>query len=87
VLRAESCSHCKAVAPVIQSLQEQGLPIHFIDALATYKYEWFGKNGVTGFPTICEMHGDRVVHIFTGRRTAENISAYVKERASKWNKN
>ena len=84
VFKAEWCSHCKALAPVIQLLQAQGVPIQSIEAPAAYTQEWFAKNGVTGFPTICELHNDRVVHIFTGRRTADNIAAYVKERTSKW---
>lgn len=81
VLTSESCGHCKALAPVIRELQSQGLPIHTIDAPSTYAYEWFGQNGVTGFPTVCEMQNDRVLHIFTGRRTAENIAAYVRTRS------
>lgn len=84
VFKAEWCSHCKALAPVIQLLQAQGVPIESIEAPVAYTQEWFAKNGVTGFPTICELHNDRVVHIFTGRRTADNIAAYVKERTSKW---
>ena len=82
VLTSESCGHCKALAPVIRELQSQGLPIHAIDAPSTYAYEWFGQNGVTGFPTVCEMQSDRVLHIFTGRRTAENIAAYVRTRSA-----
>ena len=84
VFKAEWCGHCKSLAPVIQFLQAQGVPIQSIEAPLAYTQEWFAKNGVTGFPTICELHNDRVVDIFTGRRTADNIAAYVKERTSKW---
>ena len=84
VFKAEWCSHCKALAPVIQLLQAQGVPIQSIEAPLAYTQEWFAKNGVTGFPTICELHNDRVVHIFTGRRTVDNIASYVKERISNW---
>ena len=82
VLKSESCGHCKQLAPVIVSLQQQGLQIESVDAVAKYAHVpgWFGQNGVKGLPTICEMHGDRVVDIFKGRRTAENIAAYVRQR-------
>jgi thiol-disulfide isomerase/thioredoxin len=80
VLKSDSCGHCRALAPVIASLQAQGVRIESVDAPATFAHEWFADNGISGFPTICELLGDRVVHIFKGRRTAENIAAYVNER-------
>ena len=84
ILKSESCGHCKALTPVIQALQKQGVNIESVDAPSTFANKWFAENGVVGFPTICEMKGDRVVDIFKGRRTAENIKAYVEQRLSSY---
>ena len=80
VLKSEHCTHCRDLLPAVIAMQSRGVDIHIIDVLSTFSREWFTSNKVVGLPTICEMTGDSVTHMFTGRRSPQAIEQYVKDR-------
>lgn len=80
MLKSDRCGHCKALLPVVEELKAKGVPIEIVDGPSTYRYAWYVKNNITGFPTICEIRGDKVTDVFTGRRTASSIEKYCIDR-------